>query len=75
MRGGNGPVAPEAWSWAALGGRGAMASRVSSSGWRWGMELTAGARLSERRGRGGRLRRRESKGNTYSSRRRDQRTG
>jgi hypothetical protein len=29
-RGGNGPVAPEAWSWAALGGRGAVAARASS---------------------------------------------
>jgi hypothetical protein len=30
------------------------------------MELTAGARLSERRGRGGQLGRREPKGKTYS---------
>jgi hypothetical protein len=35
-------VAPEAWSWAALGGRGAVAARASLGGWRWGMELTAG---------------------------------
>jgi hypothetical protein len=68
-------VAPEAWSWAALGGRGAMAAQASSGGWRWGMELTAGARLSERRGRGGRLGRRESKGKTYSSQRGDRRVG
>jgi hypothetical protein len=54
-RGGNGSVAPEARSWAALGGRESVAARVSSGGWRWGIELTAGARLSEGRGRGGRL--------------------
>jgi hypothetical protein len=30
------------------------------------MELTAGARLTERRGRGGQLGRREPKGETYS---------
>jgi hypothetical protein len=42
-RGGYSPVAPEAWSWAALGGRGAMVARASSGDWRWGMELTAGA--------------------------------
>jgi hypothetical protein len=59
-------VAPEAWSWAALGGRGVVAARASSGGWRWGMELTAGARLTERRGRGGQLGRREPKGKTYS---------
>jgi hypothetical protein len=29
------------------------------------MELTAGAHLTERRGRGGKLRRREPKGKTY----------
>jgi hypothetical protein len=63
---GNGSVAPEAWSWAALGGREAMAARASSGGWRWGMELTAGAYLTERRGRGGQLGRREPKGKTYS---------
>jgi hypothetical protein len=34
-------VAPEAWSWVALGGRGAVAAQASSGGWRWGMELTA----------------------------------
>jgi hypothetical protein len=39
------------------------------------MELTAGARLSKRRGRGGRLGRRESKWKMYSSRRRDRSTG
>jgi hypothetical protein len=39
-------VAPEAWSWAALGGWGAVAARVSSGGWRWEMELTVGARLT-----------------------------
>jgi hypothetical protein len=66
MRGGNGSVAPEARSWAALGGREAVAAWASSSGWRWGMELTAGARLTERRGRGGQLGRREPKGKTYS---------
>jgi hypothetical protein len=66
MRGGNGPVAPEAWSWVALCGRGAVAARASSGGWRWGMELTAGARLTERRGRGGPLGRRKAKGKTYS---------
>jgi hypothetical protein len=59
-------VAPEARSWAALGGREAAVARASSGGWRWGTELTAGARLTERRGRGGRLRRREPKGETYS---------
>jgi hypothetical protein len=36
-------VAPEARSWAALGGREAVAERASSDGWRWGTELTAGA--------------------------------
>jgi hypothetical protein len=46
-------VALEAWSWAALGGRGAMAARASTGGWRWGLELTAEARLTETRGRGG----------------------
>jgi hypothetical protein len=66
-------VAPETWSWATLGGRGAMAVQASSGGWRWGMELTAGARLTERRGRGGRLGRREPKGKTYFPRRRDRR--
>jgi hypothetical protein len=59
-------VAPEARSWAALGGQEAVAARVSSGGLRWGTELTAGARLTERRGRGGQLRRRELKGKTYS---------
>jgi hypothetical protein len=39
------------------------------------MELTAGARLTERRGRGGRLGRREPKGKTYFTRRRDRRAG
>jgi hypothetical protein len=66
MRGGNGPVAPKAWSWAALCGRGAVATRASSGGWRWGMELTARARLTERRGRGGPLGTREPKVKTYS---------
>jgi hypothetical protein len=41
-------VAPEARSGAALGGREAMATWASSGGWRWGTELTAGARLTER---------------------------
>jgi hypothetical protein len=59
-------VAPEARSWAVLGGLEAVAAQVSSSGWRWGTELTAGARLTERRGRGGQLERREPKGITYS---------
>jgi hypothetical protein len=59
-------VPPEAWSWVALYGRGAVAAQASSSNWRWGMELTAGARLTERRGRGGPLGRREPKGKTYS---------
>jgi hypothetical protein len=68
-------VAPEARSWAALGGRESVVVRVSSGGWRWGMELTAGARLTERRGRGGRLGRREPKGKTYFPRRRDRRVG
>jgi hypothetical protein len=58
-------MAPEAWSWAALGGWGAVAARVSSGGWRWGMELTAGAQVTKRRGRGGRLGRHEPKGKTY----------
>jgi hypothetical protein len=58
-------VAPEAWSWAALGGRGAVAVRASLGGWKCGVELTAGAQLIERRGRGGQLGRRESKGKTY----------
>jgi hypothetical protein len=52
-------VAPEARSWAVLGGRESVAARASWGGWRWGMELIAGARLTERRGRGGRLGRRE----------------
>jgi hypothetical protein len=59
-------VAPEARSWAALGGRESVAARASSSGWRWGTELTAGSRLSEKRGRGGQRGRREPKGKTYS---------
>jgi hypothetical protein len=59
-------VAPEARSWAALGGREVVAARASSGGWGWGIELTAGARLTERRGRGGQLGRREPKGKTYS---------
>jgi hypothetical protein len=59
-------VAPEASNWAALGRREAVAAQVSSGGWRWGMELTAGARLTERRGRGGQLGRREPKGKMYS---------
>jgi hypothetical protein len=59
-------VAPEARSWAALGGREAVATWVSSGGWRWGTELTARARLTERRGRGGQLGRREPKGKAYS---------
>jgi hypothetical protein len=66
-------VAPEAWSWAALGGRGAVAARASSGSWRWEMELTAGAWLTERRGRGGQLGRREPKGKMYFSRRHDRR--
>jgi hypothetical protein len=61
------------WSWAALGGRGAVAAWVSLGGWRWGMELTAGARLTERRERGGLLERREPKGKMYFPRRRDRR--
>jgi hypothetical protein len=59
-------VAPEARSWAVLGGREAVTARVSSGGWRWGTELIARARLTKRRGRGGQLRRRELKGKTYS---------
>jgi hypothetical protein len=59
-------VAHEARSWAALGGREEVATRVSSGGWRLGTELTAGACLTERRGRGGQLGRREPKGKTYS---------
>jgi hypothetical protein len=59
-------VAPEARSWAALGGRESVAARASSGGWMWGTELTAEARLPERRGRGGRRGRREPKGKTYS---------
>jgi hypothetical protein len=59
-------VAPEARSWAVLGGRESVAARASSGGWRWGTELTAGARLSEKRGRRGRRGRHESKGKTYS---------
>jgi hypothetical protein len=59
-------VAPDARSWAALGGREVVAARASSSGWRWGTELTTGAHLTERRGRGGQLERREPKGKTYS---------
>jgi hypothetical protein len=66
-------VAPETWSWAVLGGRGEVAAWVSSGGWRWGMELTAGARLTERRGRGGRFERHEPKGKMYSPRRHDRR--
>jgi hypothetical protein len=41
-------------------------ARVSSGGWRWGMELIAEARLIVRRGRGGQLRRSEPKGKMYS---------
>jgi hypothetical protein len=59
-------VAPEAQSWAALGGREAVTEHASLGGWRWGTELTAGARLTERRGRGGQLGRREPKGKMYS---------
>jgi hypothetical protein len=70
-----GAVAPEEWSWAALGGRGAVAAQASLGGWSWGMELTARARLTERRGRGGRLGRREPKGKTYFPRRCDRRAG
>jgi hypothetical protein len=58
-------VAPEARSWVALGGREAVVARASSGSWRWGMELTAGAHLTERRGRG-QPGRREPKGKTYS---------
>jgi hypothetical protein len=66
MRGGNGSVAPEARSWAALGGREAEAAQASSGGGTWGTELTARARLTESRGKGGQLRRRKPKGKTYS---------
>jgi hypothetical protein len=59
-------VAPEARSWAALGGRESAVSRGSSSGQRWGTVLTVRARLSEKRGRGGRRGWREPKGKTYS---------
>jgi hypothetical protein len=59
-------VAPEARSWAALGSREWAAAWGSSSGQMWGTVLTVGARLSEKRGRGGRRRRREPKGKTYS---------
>jgi hypothetical protein len=59
-------VAPETRSWAALDGWESVAARASSGGWRWGTELTAGARLSERRGRGGRRGRSEAIGKTYS---------
>jgi hypothetical protein len=38
----------EAGRGAALGGREAVAARSSSGGWRWRMELAAGARLTER---------------------------
>jgi hypothetical protein len=40
--------------------------KARSGGWRWGTELTAGAHLTERRGKGGQLGRREPKGKTYS---------
>jgi hypothetical protein len=43
-----------------------VAAWASSDGWRWGTELTAGARLTERRGKGGQLGRREPKEKTYS---------
>jgi hypothetical protein len=59
-------VAPKARIWAALGGWEAVAARASSGSWRWGTELTAGARLTERRGRGSQLGRCEPKGKTYS---------
>ncbi len=59
-------MAPEARSWAALGGRELVAAQASSGSWRWGTELIAGARLSKGRGRGGQLGRREPKGKTYS---------
>jgi hypothetical protein len=41
-------MAPEARSGAALGVRESVAVRASSGGWRWGTELIAGARLSEK---------------------------
>jgi hypothetical protein len=56
-------VAPEAQSWATLGGWESVAARVSSGGWRWGTELIAGARLSEGEEAGSG--RREPKGKTY----------
>jgi hypothetical protein len=59
-------VAPEARSWVALGGRELVVAWASLGDWRWGTELTGGAQLSERRGRGDRRRRREPKGKTYS---------
>jgi hypothetical protein len=59
-------VAPEARSWAALGGREVVAAWASSGGWRWWTELTAGACLTERRGKDGQHGRREPKGKTYS---------
>jgi hypothetical protein len=59
-------VAPEARSWMVLSGREAVAAQMSSGGWRWGTELTAEARLTERRLKGGQLGRREPKGKTYS---------
>jgi hypothetical protein len=68
-------VAPEARSWAALGGRESVAAQASSGGWRWGMKLTSRARLTERRDRGGRLGTHEPKGKTYFPRRRDRRMG
>jgi hypothetical protein len=59
-------VAPEARSWAALGGREAVAAQASSGGWRWRTELIAGSRLTERQERGGQLGRRKPKGKMYS---------
>jgi hypothetical protein len=38
-----------------LGSRESVAAQASSCGWRWGTELTAGDRLSEKRGGGDRL--------------------
>jgi hypothetical protein len=59
-------VAPEARSWAVLGGQEAVTARASLGRWRWGTELTAGAHLIERRGRGSPLGRHEPKRKTYS---------
>jgi hypothetical protein len=42
-------VAPEVWSWVALGGWESVVARSSSGSWRWGIEHEGDAAGSERR--------------------------